>query len=46
MLTNSSLNYLRPADYYRGDPGVLLAVREAKMETARKIRRENRKIRE
>ena len=38
---HSSLNYLRPADYYRGDPGVLLAVREAKMETARKIRREN-----
>ncbi|EQD26896.1 Integrase, catalytic core domain protein, partial [mine drainage metagenome] len=38
---HSSLNYLMPKDYYRGDPDVLLAVREAKMEMAKSIRKEN-----
>ena len=38
---HSSLNYLTPIQYYRGDPDVLLAVREAKIEKAKLIRREN-----
>ena len=38
---HSSLNYLVPAEYYRGDPDVKIAVREAKMEMAKLIRREN-----
>ena len=38
---HSSLNYLRPVDYYRGDPQVLLAIREAKVEAAKRIRRED-----
>ena len=38
---HSSLNYLPPKEYYRGEPEVLLAVREAKLETAKRIRREN-----
>ena len=40
---HSSLNYLPPKEYYGGEPEVLLAVREAKLETAKKIRRENNK---
>ena len=36
---HSSLNYLTPAQYYRGDPDVLLAVREAKIEKARILRK-------
>ena len=38
---HSSLNYLPPKEYYRGEPDVLLAVREAKLEMAKGIRREN-----
>ncbi len=37
---HSSLHYLMPVQYYRGDPDVLLAVREAKIENAKSIRRE------
>ena len=37
----SSLNYLIPIQYYRGEPDVLLAVRETKIEKAKLIRREN-----
>ena len=37
---HSSLNYLTPAQYYRGDPDVLLAVREAKIEKAIILRNE------
>ena len=37
---HSSLNYLPPKEYYRGEPDVLLAVREAKLEMGKKIRRE------
>lgn len=37
---HSSLQYLTPIQYYRGDPDILLAVREAKMEKARILRRE------
>ena len=38
---HSSLNYLPPREYYRGDPDVKIAVREAKMEMAKLIRRGN-----
>ena len=38
---HSSLNYLPPKKYYRGEPDVLLAVRESKLEIAKGIRREN-----
>ena len=38
---HSSLNYFTPIQYYRGDPDVLLAVREAKIEKARILRGEN-----
>ena len=37
---HSSLNYLTPIQYYRGDPDVLLATREAKIERARILGRE------
>ena len=37
---HSSLHYLTPAQYYRGDPDVLLAVREAKIEKAKQLRKE------
>ena len=37
---HSSLQYLMPVQYYRGEPEILLAVREAKMEKAKSIRRE------
>ena len=36
---HSSLHYLTPAQYYRGDPDILLAVREAKIEKARILRK-------
>ncbi len=36
---HSSLQYLTPKQYYRGEPDVLLAVREAKIEKARILRR-------
>ena len=38
---HSSLNYLPPREYYRGEPDVRIAVREAKIEMAKRIRREN-----
>ena len=38
---NSLLNYLTPIEYYRGDPDVVLGVREAKIEKDKPIRREN-----
>lgn len=42
---HSSLHYLTPVQYYRGNPDVLLAVREAKIEKARILRKErNMKI--
>jgi len=37
---HSSLNYLRPVDYYRGDPEKLLEERRVKLAIARHIRRE------
>ena len=37
---HSSLNYLTPVQYYRGEPDILLAVREAKIEKARILRKE------
>ena len=38
---HSSLNYSSPKEYYRGEPDVLLAVREVELEMAKGIRREN-----
>ncbi|MBE7504670.1 MAG: DDE-type integrase/transposase/recombinase [Planctomycetia bacterium] len=44
---HSSLNYLRPVDYYRGDPEPLLAERRRKLKTARELRKqENLKLRQ
>ena len=37
---HSSFQYLMPVQYYRGEPEVLLAVREAKIENAKLLRRE------
>lgn len=37
---HSSLQYLTPVQYYRGEPEVLLAVREAKIEKAKILRKE------
>ena len=37
---HSSLNYLTPTQYYRGNPDDLLRIREAKMEKARILRKE------
>ena len=37
---HSSLNYLTPVQYYRGEPDILLAVREAKVEKARILGKE------
>ena len=37
---HSSLQYLTPMQYYRGNPEVLLAVREAKIEKAKQFRKE------
>ena len=39
---HSSLHYLTPIQYYRGDPDVLLAVRETKMEKAKQLRKERK----
>lgn len=36
---HAGIGYLRPVDYYRGDPATLLAEREAKLEKAREKRR-------
>jgi transposase InsO family protein len=44
---HSSLNFLRPVDYYRGDPEPLLAERRRKLQTARELRKqENIKLRQ
>ena len=43
---HSSLQYLTPVQYYRGNPEVLLAIREVKIEKARTLRKErNMKLR-
>lgn len=44
---HSSLHYLRPIDYYRGNPETLLAERRRKLQTARELRRqENLQLRQ
>ena len=44
---HSSLNFLRPVDFYRGDPATLLAERRRKLQTARALRKqENLKLRQ
>jgi putative transposase len=44
---HSSLNFLRPVDYYRGNPEALLAERRRKLITARDLRKqENLKLRQ
>jgi transposase InsO family protein len=44
---HSSLNYLRPVDYYRGHPESLLAERRRKLQAARTLRKqENLKLRQ
>lgn len=44
---HSSLCYLRPVDYYRGDPETLLAERRRKLQAARELRKqENLKLRQ
>lgn len=44
---HSSLNYLRPVEYYRRDPEPLLAERCRKLQSARQLRKqENLKIRQ
>jgi transposase InsO family protein len=44
---HSSLSYLRPVDYYRGDPEALLAQRRRKLQRARELRKqENIKLRQ
>jgi len=43
---HSALSFLRPVDYYRGDPETLLAERRRKLITARELRKqENLKLR-
>jgi putative transposase len=44
---HAALSYLRPVDYYRGDPEVLLARRRRKLQQARELRKqENIKLRQ
>ena len=44
---HSSLSFLRPWDYYRGNPATLLAERRRKLEQARELRKqENLKLRQ
>ena len=44
---HSALSFLRPVDYYRGDPEALLAERRRKLSTARELRKqENLKLRQ
>lgn len=44
---HSSLSYLRPVDYYRGNPEALLAERHRKLQQARELRKqENLKLRQ
>lgn len=38
---HSSLSFLRPVDYYRGDPTALLAERRRKLSTARELRKQD-----
>ena len=42
---HSSLHYLTPRDYYRGDPEDLLRTRQFKIDNARKIRKERNMLR-
>lgn len=37
---HATLSYLRPIDYYRGNPEVLLAERRRRLETARELRKQ------
>ena len=37
---HSSLSYLRPVDYYRGNPEALLAERRRKLQEARELRKQ------
>jgi putative transposase len=44
---HSALNFLRPVDYYRGNPAALLAKRRRKLVTARELRKqENLQLRQ
>jgi transposase InsO family protein len=44
---HSALSFLRPVDYYRGDPEALLAERRRKLQAARELRKqENIKLRQ
>ena len=44
---HSALSFLRPADYYRGDPETLLANRRRRLQVARELRKqENMKLRQ
>jgi len=44
---HAALSYLRPVDYYRGDPEVLLAQRRRKLQQARELRKqENLRLRQ
>jgi len=44
---HSSLSYLRPVDYYHGDPTTLLAERRRRLQEARELRKqENLKLRQ
>jgi putative transposase len=44
---HAALSYLRPVDYYRGNPAALLAERRRKLVTARELRKqENLKLRQ
>ena len=44
---HSALSYLRPVDYYRGDPEALLVERRRKLQAARELRKqENIKLRQ
>jgi hypothetical protein len=44
---HAALCYLRPVDYYRGNPAALLAERRRKLITARELRKqENVKLRQ
>jgi transposase InsO family protein len=44
---HSALSFLRPVDYYRGDPETLLAERRRKLQAARELRKqENIKLRQ
>ena len=42
MRMHSSLNYLTPRDYYRGNPNELLYIREEKIKTGRMKRKERK----